>query len=311
MATANLVNPPEKNKRQASGNPFRYEALMGYLFVTPSVVLFIIFLLIPAFLALFLSFTKYDILTPIQWIGFANYERLAKDTLFSISLRNVTYYAMIFIPTMIVISLCLALLLNRKMPGVTLFRIMFYIPVITSPIAASTIWTMMLHKDFGLINRTLAIFGIQGPTWLFDPDTVMLAVIMVTLWQGVGSNTVLFLAGLQGIPNYLYEAATLDGASRWQAFRYITVPTLQTTTFLVLTLSLVGAFQLFDQAYALTGGQGIGNATRTPIYHIWQTGFERLNMGYASSMAFVLFLIIFSITLVNLWLNNRQVEELG
>jgi multiple sugar transport system permease protein len=314
MATETLetqlpASPVLARPRRAS-SPFRTEALMGYLFIVPSVALFLIFVLLPAFLAFFLSFTRYDILTPIQWIGLQNYERLTRDTLFFISLRNVVAYVLMFVPLILALSLCLAMLLNRKRPGVRFFRILFYIPVITSPIAAATIWTMILHKDFGLINRALAVVGISGPTWLFDPDYVMLAIVMVTLWQGVGSNTVLYLAGLQGIPRYLYEAALLDGANPWQLFQFITLPSLRTTTFFVLTLSLTGSFQLFDQAYALTG-TGIGNSTRTPVFHIWETGFNRLRMGYASAMAFTLFTIIFVITLVNLRFNRQQVEELG
>jgi multiple sugar transport system permease protein len=292
------------------GNPYRTENLMGYVFIAPSMILFLIFVLLPALLAFFLSFTRYDILTPIQFIGLANYERLLRDNLFFISLRNVTLYAALFIPLMLILSLGLALLLNRPIPGVKIFRVLFYIPVITSPIAAATIWTWVLHKDFGVLNQILGWFGVRGPTWLFDPNYVMFAIVMVTLWQGVGSNTVLFLAGLQGIPRYLYEAAVMDGAGRWALFRYITLPSLQTTTFLVITLSLVGAFQLFDQAYAMTN-TGVGNSTRTPVFHIWETGFNRLRMGYASSMAFVLFLFIFFITLINLRLNRQQVEELG
>ncbi len=301
---------PASGGGRKKGDPFRSEAIMGYLFVAPSIILFLIFVLLPAVLALFLSFTKYDILTPIEWVGFANYERLTRDTLFFISMRNVATYAVLFVPLMIVFSLALALALNRNVPGVRFFRVVYYIPVITSPIAAATIWTWMLHKDFGLINRGLAVIGINGPTWLFDPDYVLIAIVLVTLWQGVGSNVVLYLAGLQGIPRYLYEAAVLDGADHWQMFRYVTFPSLRTTTFFVVTLSLVGAFQLFDQAYAMTG-TGVGNSTRTPVYHIWETGFNRLRMGYASSMAFTLFLLIFFITLINLRLNRNHAEELG
>lgn len=295
---------------RAKGSPFRNEAVMGYLFIIPSVTLFIIFLLVPAGLALFLSFTRYDILTPMQWIGFANYERLARDPLFGISLRNVATYTAMFVPLMVSGSLLMALALNRNVPGIRFFRMLYYIPVITSPIAASTIWIWMLHKDFGLVNETLSWIGIRGPAWLVNPDYVMFAIVLVTLWQGLGSNMVLYLAGLQGIPRYLYESAMLDGANSWHRFRYITLPSLRTTTFFVLTLSLIGSFQLFDQAYAMTS-TGVGNSTRTPTFHIYQTGFERLNMGYASSMAFVLFFIIFMITLVNLRVNRSQVEELG
>lgn len=311
VAETHMTRPMlQGESRKEAGNPFRREQVMGYIFVAPSIILFLIFVLLPAVLALFLSFTEYDILTPIEWIGFRNYERLTRDTLFFIALRNVALYVAMFVPLIVLISLSLALALNRNVPGVRLFRLMFYIPVITSPIAAATIWTWMLHKDFGLINRGLGLLGIDGPTWLFDPDYVMLAIVLVTLWQGVGSNTVLYLAGLQGIPKYLYESATLDGAGKWALFRYITFPSLKTTTFFVLTLSLVGSFQLFDQAYAMTQ-TGVGNSTRTPVFHIWETGFNRLRMGYASSMAFVLFIIIFIITLINLRVNRQQVEELG
>jgi multiple sugar transport system permease protein len=304
------TNAQVQTASKASGNPFRQEGLMGVLFVLPSLLLFLIFSLLPAVLALFLSFTNYDILSPIEWVGFANYERLARDPLFMISLKNVALYVILFVPMMISVALGLALALNRSVLGARFFRLLFYIPVITSPIAAATIWTWMLHKDFGIVNRFLALFGVKGPTWLFDPDYVMLAIVLVTLWQGVGSNIVLYLAGLQGIPKYLYEAAVLDGADRWQTFRYIVMPSLRTTTFFVVTLSLVGAFQLFDQAYAMTG-TGIGNATRTPVFHIWETGFNRLRMGYASSMAFVLFILIFLITLINLRMNRQNAEELS
>jgi multiple sugar transport system permease protein len=145
---------------------------------------------------------------------------------------------------------------------------------------------------------------------LVNPNSVMFAIVMVTLWQGLGSNMVIYLAGLQGIPDYLYEAAMLDGANRRQTFWYITWPALQTTTFFVVTLSLIGAFQLFDQAYAMTN-TGVGNSTRTPVFHIWETGFNRLRMGYASSMAFVLFFVILVITIVNLRMNQNQVDELS
>jgi multiple sugar transport system permease protein len=298
---------PVKEKK---GNPFRYEAIMGYVFVSPSVLLFLCFVLLPAVMALFLSLTNYDILSPIKFVGLSNYERLMRDNLFFTALRNVALYTIMYVPLMITLSLGLALALNRKVPGVSIFRTMYYIPVITSPIAAATIWTWLLHKDFGLVNRFLEVFGVHGPAWLFNPNSVMFAIVMVTLWQGLGSNMVIYLAGLQGIPDYLYEAAMLDGANRRQMFWYITWPALQTTTFFVVTLSLIGAFQLFDQAYAMTN-TGVGNSTRTPVFHIWETGFNRLRMGYASSMAFVLFFVILIVTLINLRVNQNQVDELG
>lgn len=310
MKQTALEQPFTLPKKEKQRSPFRYEAIMGYIFVSPSVLLFLCFVLLPAVMALVLSFTNYDILSPIKFVGAANYERLMRDTLFFTALRNVALYTILYVPLMIVLSLSLALALNRKVPGIGIFRTMYYIPVITSPIAAATIWTWLLHKDFGLVNRFLEVFGINGPAWLFNPNSVMFAIVMVTLWQGLGSNMVIYLAGLQGIPEYLYEAAMLDGADRRQMFWYITWPALQTTTFFVVTLSLIGAFQLFDQAYAMTN-TGVGNSTRTPVFHIWETGFNRLRMGYASSMAFVLFFVILVITIFNLRVNQNQVDELS
>lgn len=283
----------------------RYQALMAYLFISPSMVLFATFILLPALMAFYLSFTDYDILRPAEWIGLDNYERLRNDRLFWTSLENIVEYSAIFVPLMIVSSLLLAMALNRKRPGMKLFRMIYYLPVITSPVAASVVWRWILNKQYGVLNEILGYVGIQGPAWLSQTDTAMAAIILVTLWQGIGSNMVIYLAGLQGIPRQLYEAAMLDGAGAWGCFRHITWPSLRATTFLITTMSLIASFQLFDQAYVLTKG-GPGHATRTPVYHIYEMGFNRLRMGYASALSLVLFLIIFVVTLVNLRLNREQ-----
>lgn len=288
----------------------RYESRMAYLFVSPAMILFVVFVLLPAGMAFFLSFTNYDILSAIKWVGTTNYERLANDRLFLLTLRNIVQYVVLFVPLMILASLTLALMLNRRVAGMRFFRTVYYIPVITSPVAAATIWIWLLHKDFGAINQALGLFNIPGRAWLIDADTAMLSIVLVTLWQGLGSNMVVYLAGLQGIPGHLYEAAMLDGAGRWQLFRHITWPSLRTTTFFVVTLSLIGAFQLFDQSYVMTAG-GPGNLTRTPVYQIWETGFNRLRMGYASAQAFTLFLIIVFVTIINLRVNREQQEALA
>lgn len=286
----------------------RYQAMMAYVFISPAMILFLIFVLLPMVIALVLSFSNYDVLSPIQWVGLDNYERLTRDNLFFVSLRNVFSYVVLYVPFMIILSLTLAVALNRKRPGMKFFRTLFYIPVISSPVAAATVWIWLLQKDSGLVNQLLAMVGITGPAWLSNVDTVMLAVVLVTLWQGLGSNMIIYLAGLQGIPEHLYEAAKLDGAGTWQQFRYITWPSLRTTTFFVSTMSLIGAFQLFDQAYILGTGPGPGNAVRTPVYHIYTTGFEKLRMGYASSQAFVLFMVIMVISLINIRV-NRQADS--
>ena len=286
----------------------RDQARAGKLFVAPAMVLFVIFNALPVLGALALSFTDYDILTPPSWAGLGNYTRLFDDDTFITSLKNIIGYCLMFVPLMIVLSLLLALALNSRLPGMTIFRTIYFIPVVTSPVAAATVWAWMLNGHYGVINEALRLIGIDGPAWLGDPGTAMISIVLVTLWQGVGSNMLIYLAGLQGVPDYLYEAAALDGAGRWRSFLHITWPSLRTTTFFVTTLSLIGAFQLFDQAYVMTKG-GPGQATLTPVYQIYETGFNRLQMGYASAQAFSLFLVIVAVTVINLRVNREETVE--
>ncbi len=281
----------------------RHESTMAYWLISPAMTLFLIFTIVPTIFAFFLSFSNYDILTPIKWIGLQNYERLLTDTLFARGVRNVAFYALLYVPIIIGSSVMIALALNRKRPGMVIFRTLFYLPSVTSSIAAATVWTWMLQKDYGLVNQGLAIVGIHGPSWLASSDYAMYAIVIVTVWQGLGGNIIVYLAGLQGIPAYLYEAAGLDGASPLQQFWYITVPGLRTTTFFVLFMSLIGAFQLFDQAYAMTQG-GPGYATTTAVYQIYSNGFNQLRMGYAAAQAFVLAVAILVVSLINNRLNK-------
>lgn len=280
----------------------------GALFVTPAMVLFIVFTVLPVLGALALSFTSYDILTPPSWAGLENYTRLLDDPVFLATLRNIVGYSAMFVPAMIVISLLLALALNSRLPGMAIFKTIYFIPVVTSPVAAATVWGWLLNGHYGPVNELLDMVGITGPAWLGDSDTAMISIVMVTLWQGVGWNMLIYLAGLQGIPAYLHEAAAIDGAGRLQAFRHITWPQLRLTTFFVTTMSLIGAFQLFDQAYVMTQG-GPAQATLTPVYQIYETGFNRLQLGYASAQAFCLFLVIVAITVVNMRVNREEVPE--
>ena len=303
-----LQNPPATPARTAASvqrrsRLLRHESRMAYAFISPAMLLFLIFTLLPAVFALFLSFTNYDILSPIKWVGLANYERLLTDELFRRGVLNVAYYAMLYVPLMIALSLSLGLALNRKRPGMTLFRTLFYLPAVTSSIAAATVWTWMFQKDYGVVNQALDVFGIRGPNWLASSDSAMYAIVIVTLWQGLGSNIIIYLAGLSGLPAFLYEAAALDGANPWQQFRYITIPALRTTTFFVVFMSLIGAFQLFDQAYVMTQG-GPGYATTTAVYQIYSNGFTQLRMGYASAQAFVLAVAILCVSLISMRLNR-------
>ncbi|BFH59950.1 sugar ABC transporter permease [Paenibacillus azoreducens] len=283
----------------------RHQEKMAYVFITPTLLLFAIFTVIPVVMALYLSFTNYDVLSRMDWVALDNYKRLFKDSLYWTTFKNVIFYSIIFVPLNILFSLGLAMLMNFKRFGIRLFRTLNYLPTLTSAVAAATVWIWLLHPEFGLVNNILGWFGITGPAWLAQTETAMPSIIMVTLWQSIGSNMVIYIAGLQGVPDYLYESAKLDGASAFARFRYITWPQLRPTTFLISTMAIIGALQLFDQAFVLTQG-GPGNVTKTPVYLIYQQGFKQLQMGYASAQAFVLAIAILIFSLINMRINKAE-----
>ncbi|WP_127491616.1 carbohydrate ABC transporter permease [Paenibacillus glycanilyticus] len=283
----------------------QHQARMAYLFITPTMLLFFAFTIIPVVMALYLSFTNYDVVSRMEFVKLDNYKKLLEDDLFWTTFKNVFFYSVIFVPLNIIISLLLAMLLNFKRFGVKLFRTLNYLPTLTSAVAASTVWIWLLHPEFGLVNNLLSYAGITGPAWLAQTETAMFSIIMVTLWQSVGSNMIIYIAGLQGVPDYLYESAKLDGATAFARFRYITWPQLRPTTFLVSTMAIIGALQLFDQAFVLTQG-GPGNVTKTPVYLIYNQGFNQLKMGYASAQAFVLAVAILIFSFINMRINKSE-----
>ncbi|MHB8962711.1 MAG: carbohydrate ABC transporter permease [Saccharofermentanales bacterium] len=275
-----------------------HQNISGYLFAGPAILFFFVFNLLPVILALYLSFTNYDILSRKDWIWFDNFKRLFQDEIFMLTLKNISLFVVMYVPLMISISLLFAVLLNSKIGGMKFFRTVYYVPGLTSGVAASTVWLWLLNPEYGLVNQILSYFGIVGPAWLSRSETALVSIVGVVLWMGIGGNIVLYLAGLQNIPESLYESAYLDGAGKLKAALYITIPMLKPTTFFVMTMLLIGSFQLFDQAYVLTKG-GPANSTLTPVYLIYNNGFNELNMGYASAQALGLFLIIFIFTLLS------------
>lgn len=276
----------------------RQQALNGWLFIAIPALLFIVFMLLPIVIAAVTSLSDYSIIGETRWIGFENYFKIAKDPYFWISLKNTAWYTLLYVPLGLIISLATAVLLNRSSKATNLFRTLFYIPVISSTVATSTIWYWLLNPQYGLLNIVLGWFGIDGPAWLYDSKWAMFAIVIMSVWAGFGANMIIFLAGLQGVPLDLREAARLDGANVWQAFRHVTLPALTKTTFLVSTLLIIGAFQVFDQAYVLTKG-GPGNSTITMVYYIYNKGFGSLQMGYAAALSLILFLIILIFSLIN------------
>ncbi len=283
------------------------EAVAGYVLLLPTLIGLLVFSLGPVAASALLSFTRWDGLTAPVWTGFENYRLLLNDPLFWTALRNTAYYTVGAVVPSVVLSLLLAIALNQKLRGIVIFRTLFFLPVVSPPVAIAILWGWLYNPQYGLINAALDRLGLPLPQWLADPATAMPSIIIMSVWSGLGYNMVLFLAGLQGIPQELYEAATIDGANRWARFRHVTVPLLSPTTFFVMVLAMIGAFQLFDYVYIMTNG-GPMYATLSIVLYIYQMAFQNFKMGYASSLAYVLFIIIAIVTFVQFRLQRRWVH---
>lgn len=293
----------ERRKPRKGRSLARQQTISGWLFVSVPVVLFVTFLLLPIGIAGVLSFTDYSIIGETAWLGLDNYRQMLGDEFFWIAVTNTAYYTALFVPLGVILALGTALLLNQKRKAVAVLRTMYYVPVVASTVATATIWYWLLNPQYGLFNVVLGWFGIDGPAWLYDSRWAMVAIVLMSAWAGFGSNMLIFLGGLQSVDPALTEAARIDGANAPQRFRHVTVPALSRTTFLVTTLLIIAAFQVFDQAYVLTKG-GPGNSTLTIVYYIYNEGFDRLELGYASALSFVLFAIIIVVSLFNARLNR-------
>jgi multiple sugar transport system permease protein len=275
----------------------RQEMIAGYLFLLPNFIGFAVFHLFPILFAFVLVFANWDLASTPRFAGLSNFVTLAGDSLFWQTMGNTFYYAFVSVPTGMLIAFLLALLMNRKIPGILTFRAVHFLPSITLSVAVAVVWLFIYHPQYGLLNFVLSLVGIHGPAWLGDRFWAMPAIIVVSNWAGIGGSMLIFLAGLQGVPDELYEAAVIDGASDWQKTTYITIPLLSPTTFFVLTTSLIGAFQGFDLFYLLTRG-GPSFSTTTIVLEIYNNGFQYWKMGYASAMSAALFGCIFVVTFI-------------
>ncbi|NLF96515.1 MAG: sugar ABC transporter permease [Candidatus Riflebacteria bacterium] len=271
----------------------------AYLYLMPVIVILVIFHVLPIFYSLAVSFYEWDLIGSPEFVGASNYLRLADDPMFYKSLWNTVYYAAISVPMSIFFSMLIAMLLNNPISAIGIYRTVYFIPVITSINAVAIVWNFIYHPDFGLLNKILDIFSIDPQTWLQDPVWAMPCIIFMSVWKGLGHNVIIFLAGLQNIPKHLYEAARIDGASRWQQFRHITWPLLSPTTFFVFTISTIGSFQVFSQVYMMTPRGGPLKSTMVIVYYLYRKAFEQFEFGYALAIAFTLFMIIFACTLFN------------
>lgn len=289
----------------------RREAIWAWIFLLPNLIGFFVFVGIPIVVALVLSFYRWDLMTPPRFVGFGNFLKLLQEPLFKKVIWNTAYFTLGTVLPSLIAGLGLAILLNRKFRGVSIYRASFYLPQILPMVAAGLIFQFLYMPDFGFINFVLGKLHLPQPNWLNDVSTAMLAIIIMSIWKNTGFNMVIYLAGLNGIPDSLHEAAQIDGANNWQRFRFITLPLLSPTTFFALAISLIGSFQVFDQIYVMTRG-GPADATRTLVYYIYETGFQYFRMGKASAAAWILFLIVFAATVLQFryqgeWVHYEQV----
>jgi multiple sugar transport system permease protein len=246
--------------------------------------------------SLILSLTDFSVIRPPEWTGLENYRKLAQDPLVWQSLKVTLIYASAVLPLGLILSLGLALLMNRALRGIALWRTIYYLPAVVSGVAVSVLWRWILNPEFGLLNLILGYVGIQGPDWLHDRRTALPALVIISLW-GVGGNLLIYLVGLQNIPTELYEAAEIDGASSWRRFVDVTLPLLSPIMLFNLIVGLIRAFQFFTEPYIITGG-GPARTTLSYMLNLYNNAFRYFRMGYASAMAWVLFLLVIGLTMI-------------
>ncbi|WP_328803586.1 carbohydrate ABC transporter permease [Paenibacillus silvestris] len=303
-ASANLV----KTKKT------RFErkiSLFGLIFAMPWIIGLLLFHAYPLIMSAYYSLTTYSILEPGEFVGFDNYANLFKDRVFWISIYNTLYYTVIFVPLSIAFGVCLALLLNLKIRGQGIYRTLFFIPSLVPPVATTIIWLWLLNPQFGLVNYWLDKIGISGPPWIGSEAWSKPSLILMSLW-GTGQAVVIYLAGLQDIPQDYYDAASVDGASAWQRTKTITLPLLTPVIFFNLIMGTIGALQNFVLPFTLTNGQGTpANSMMFYVMYLYTNGFAYLKMGYASAMAWILFLIVVGLTALIFVTQKRWVHYQG
>lgn len=262
-----------------------------FMFLFPTLTIMLIFSVIPVIWGFCLSFTDYPLLQPPKFIGLGNYTRLLGDEVFKVSLINTFRYILGTVPSRIVIGFCVAVLLNEAVRGRNWLRAMYFFPVVAPLVSVSMLWQWMFHANFGIINALLRMIGFAPVPWLTSTKYALSAVMIMSVWKTIGWNMVVFLSGLQGISESLYEAATVDGANSWQKMRYVTIPLMKPIVLLALVISTIDSSKVFEQVYIMTGG-GPGYSTMTLVQQIYNAAFKSYEMGYASAIAVVLFILV-------------------
>ncbi|HBK69020.1 MAG TPA: sugar ABC transporter permease [Firmicutes bacterium] len=285
----------------------RREEITGWLFITPMLIGFIVFSFGPILASLIISFTDWDLLQAPKFVGFVNFAKLFKDDYFIQCMSNTLYFVITMVPIILVVAMTLAIILNQNIRGKAFFRSVFYFPSVVSTVAISMVWLWVFSpSDNGLLNTILHKIGVMNtPDWLGNIATVKPSLVLMRTWQSAGYYMVIFLAGLQTISPELYEVADIDGASKWEKLIHITIPLLSPVTFFVTIMLMLAAFNIFEAIYVMTEG-GPGGATNTIMYYIYHNGFRLYQMGYASALAWVLFLILVVLTIIQFKLRKEE-----
>lgn len=293
-------------KRVRTKSLKRRKILVAYSFILPNLIGFFIFTFIPIVFSLFLSFCQWDSGNPIKFVGLQNFITMfTKDSSFWISLKNTLYYTIVTVPVTMALSLFLAILMNKNLKGRVFYRSVLFFPYVASLVAVAVVWMALFNPDRGPVNSILMAIGIDNPPrWAASTTWAMPTIIGLTVWKGMGYYMIVYLAALQGVPGDLYEAASLDGASKWQQFLKITWPSVTPTTFFILMMLMVSTFKSYDTMYITTQG-GPGEATKVLAYHIYNSAFVSSKFGYASSVAMVLFIIVMIVTLIQFKVEKR------
>ena len=290
------------------------EQKMSFLFIAPAVLLFLIFVVGPLIASFYWSFTEYNGITAPKWVGLANYKNIFfNDPRFWKAIRNTIFYTVGVIPPGVVLSLLLAIAVDQQIKGKNFFRMIYFIPSITSVIALSVIWKWLFAGEkYGLINYFLILIGLKPIDWLMSPVWTLPAIIIMSIWASIGYNMILFLAGLQTIPTTVYEAADIDGANIWDKFWNITLPLLKPTMVFVVIMGFIASFQVFEQIYIMTESEfGIGgvlDSALTIVAYLYDMGFRKFQMGYASALGYIVFVVVFTITIINIKFVKTKVE---
>jgi len=298
----------DRKPGRRGGGPLSGEGRWALLFLAPTLLGLVVLSAGPVLATLAISLTQWDLLRAPKLVGLDNFVQLASDERFLKALRNTAFYTLTSVPLGMLISLFLALALNQTIRGIAWIRTAYFLPVVTSTIAIALVWQWIYSPESGLLNQFIGLFGIAPQKWLSNPTLAMPAIVAMSVWQGLGTNIIIFLAGLQAIPGELLDAASVDGAGRWARFRNVVLPLLTPSIFFTGVLSLIGSFQVFDQIYVLSRQGRATDATVTVVYFIYENGFKFFKMGYATAASWILFLIVAFFTVIYFRSQNRWVH---